>query len=229
MMAGDRPTEVAVHSFRDLAAVTRDTPCPPPPAIGPEERAMLLEVARRALDIATRAYPAAALDRLLAGGSEDAAGNRRAAAFVTLFAAGRLRGCVGTFDASRPLPIAVADAALSAALEDPRFPPLREGELADVEIEISVLGPFADVRDPALLELGVDGVVVERDGRRALLLPEVAAEQGWDRPTLLRALCQKAGLPSGAWQDAATRLIAFRTVRFGGPARPAAATGQDAG
>jgi AMMECR1 domain-containing protein len=63
----------------------------------------------------------------------------------------------------------------------------------------------------------VDGIVVERGGRRGLLLPEVAPMQGMDRTAMLDTACRKAGMPAGAWRDRATTLFAFRTDRFGGP------------
>jgi len=60
--------------------------------------------------------------------------------------------------------------------------------------------------------------IVERDGRRALLLPEVATDHGWDDEQMLKTACEKAGLRSDAWQDPRTTRHVFRTVRFGGPA-----------
>ncbi len=191
---------------------------PSPPSLGPGDRVVLLRVARVAVAVAAHVGQARELGDLLEGVRGQPVGSVRGAAFVTLYSRGELRACMGTRDESRPLPDSVADAALSSALDDPRFPPLAAGELPRLRIEISVLGRLLEVADPESLRPGVDGVVVERDGRRGLLLPEVASEQGWDVQQLLAGVCQKAWLPPDAWQEPGTRLHAFRTLRFGGPA-----------
>jgi len=188
------------------------------PALSEPERAALLRVARAALGFATGLVPAAQLEREIDGVRNTRLGDLRGAAFVTLSAGGQLRACMGTAGA-QPLPDAVADAALSAALHDPRFYPLQAVELPFIGLEISVLGPLAALTDLEDLRPGVDGVVVERDRHRGLLLPEVATRMGWDGPDLLRAVCQKAGLPDDAWRLPGTRVSVFRTVHFGGPGR----------
>ena len=112
----------------------------------------------------------------------------------------------------------VAGAAIGAVLHDWRFRPVTEDELPDIEIEVSVLGPFVVLDDPLAFRVGVDGLLVERGFDRGLLLPQVATEHGFDARAMLRATCGKAGLPADAWQDPRTRVSAFRTKRFGGPA-----------
>jgi len=134
---------------------------------------------------------------------------------------GSLRGCMGSLVAEQPLGDAVASAAVSAAVRDPRFFPLREPELPDVHIDVSVLGPAVPLRDPAAFRAGVDGIIVARDGRRALLLPEVATDQGWGAREMLDAVCEKAGLEGHAWHDPRTRLFVFRTVRVSEGETPA--------
>jgi uncharacterized protein (TIGR00296 family) len=114
------------------------------------------------------------------------------------------------------LPNTVARSALLAALEDPRFWPLQAYELPTLRIEISVLGEMVEVPDPSSVQLGTQGVGVERCGRHGLLLPEVAPEHGLTVPELWAAVCQKAGLAEDAWRDATTRKLVFETVRFGG-------------
>jgi AmmeMemoRadiSam system protein B/AmmeMemoRadiSam system protein A len=116
---------------------------------------------------------------------------------------GRLRACMGVMDAQQPLVDAVVQAALWAA-NDPRFPPLGLDELEGVEIEVSVLSPMRSVRSPRFIRLGEHGVVLAKDGRRAVFLPQVANEQGWNRDTMLDQLSLKAGLPKKAWQHGAT-------------------------
>jgi uncharacterized protein (TIGR00296 family) len=112
----------------------------------------------------------------------------------------------------------VVDTAGWAARRDPRFPPLRPGELARLEVDVSILGPMVPLEDPALFRPGIDGVVINRDGRRGLLLPEVADDVGLGPTDMLVAVSHKAGLPGDAWRDPRSRLWVFRTLRFGGPA-----------
>ena len=137
-------------------------------------------------------------------------------AFVTLKKHGELRGCIGTLECRRPLPDEVARVAASAALEDPRFEPVRPGELSDLDVEVSVLGPLEriDPLDPSAIEIGRHGLVVEQGWRRGLLLPQVATEWGWDRQTFLDQTCVKAGLPRDAWRTAAT-VYRFAAEVFG--------------
>ena len=87
-------------------------------------------------------------------------------------------------------------------------------ELDGITIDISVLGPLAPIGADAV-EVGRHGLVVERDGRRGLLLPQVPLEQGWDRVAFLDQTCAKAGLPAGSWRDRETRLLAFSAEVFG--------------
>ena len=127
-------------------------------------------------------------------------------AFVTLKRDGQLRGCIGTLECTRPLAEEIARVAVSAAREDPRFDPLRQTELDDLDVEVSVLGPLEEIdpRDPDAFEIGVHGLVVEQGRRRGLLLPQVATEWGWDRVAFLSHTCTKAGLPADCWQTGAT-------------------------
>jgi AmmeMemoRadiSam system protein A len=140
------------------------------------------------------------------------------AVFVTLTIDGQLRGCIGGLLPERPLRVAVARAAVSAALDDPRFRPVTAHELPRIHLGVSILGPLTPLDDPDRFRPGVDGIVVDRLGRIGLLLPEVADEFGLDGRGMLDAVCQKAGLPRDAWLDRSTRLLTFRTIRFDGPA-----------
>jgi uncharacterized protein (TIGR00296 family) len=111
-------------------------------------------------------------------------------------------------------------ATVDAALGDPRFRPVTAVELPAIRIDVSLLGTPVPLVDLDRFEPGLDGVVIERDGCRALLLPEVATEFAWGATEMLDAVCEKAGLPARAWRDRRTRLATFRTVRFGGAAIP---------
>ena len=188
---------------------------PAPVEVGVEDRGRLLELARLAVSVAVGARPAGELRAALEAG--DLPGGR-GGAFVTLTEAGELRGCMGTLDPASPAWQSVANAARSAALGDPRFPALRPAELPLVHLEVSVLGPMAPLPHPEAFRPGVDGLVVARDGRRALLLPEVADMLEPGPTAMFDACCHKAGLARDAWRDPRTALWVFRTCRFGGPA-----------
>jgi len=140
----------------------------------------------------------------------------QAAAFVSLHRRGDLRGCIGSLERDEALADVVARCAASAATEDPRFPPVIPAELPAMDLEISVLGPLEriDPVDPAAVEIGRHGLVVEQGGRRGLLLPQVAVEWGWDRETFLAHACRKAGLPADAWRTGAVA-YRFEALVFG--------------
>jgi AmmeMemoRadiSam system protein A len=140
------------------------------------------------------------------------------ACFVTLKTPGRsgsleLRGCIGSTEARLPALEAAIVSALDAAFDDPRFPPVAPSEYANLVVSVSALTPIVPVPDASAIVAGTDGVVLECEGRRALFLPEVAAEQGWTRTELLEQLARKAGLPAGAWRNA--RFSTFQSERFG--------------
>jgi AmmeMemoRadiSam system protein A len=115
--------------------------------------------------------------------------------------------------ADLPLSQVVGYCALQAAFNDRRFEPLAMDELADVDIEISLLTPIERVDTYEDIVLGRDGVVLEKDGRSAVFLPSVAVEQGWGRDEMLAHLCRKAGLPENAWR-AGANFYTFRADVF---------------
>jgi len=146
--------------------------------------------------------------------TDDPALNRRSGAFVTLEQNEELRGCIGHTRADQPLYQSVQQMAVAAATEDPRFPPLTQSELDDVTVEISVLSPFRRLTDVTDIQVGTHGLMIFKDGRQGLLLPQVPVEQGWDREAFLENLCLKAGLPEGCWEEGAS-VYAFTAVVFG--------------
>jgi len=199
-----------------VATPVADQPgLPGPVEITDEARRQLLHVARVAVGVAARALPSRALESAMA---ELPAMALHASAFVTLTEDGELRGCMGIMDPDRPVLDSVAEAAACATRTDPRFRPVDPAELQRLEVDVSVLGPLIPLRDPLAFRLGIDGVVVRQGGRRGLLLPEVATENGLDQRGTLEIASRKAGLAPGAWADPATTVLAFRTDRFGGPA-----------
>ena len=137
-----------------------------------------------------------------------------AAAFVTIRLGDQLRGCIGSVEDDEPLADVVARCAADAATRDPRFSPLPLSDLPAVRLEISVLSPFRRVDDPAETEVGRHGVMVEQGRHRALLLPQVAGEWGWNRDTFLSQTCVKAGLPADAWRSSAA-VHTFEAQIFG--------------
>ena len=136
-------------------------------------------------------------------------------AFVSLHVRGELRGCIGTFRPAGSLAQVVAEMAVAAASEDPRFPPLTPADVPDLDVHVSVLGPLHRLADVHGLEIGRHGVVVRSGWHHGALLPRVAAENGWDVPTFLKHACLKAGLPARAWEDPATKLEVFEADEFG--------------
>jgi AmmeMemoRadiSam system protein B/AmmeMemoRadiSam system protein A len=135
-------------------------------------------------------------------------------AFVTLTRKGELRGCIGRMIPDGPLGRTVGAMALQAAFEDPRFPPLSQGELPQLQIEISALTPMKPVAGAQDIVVGRDGVLLSKGGRSAVFLPQVATEQGWTRDEMLDHLSRKAGLPAGSWREGASFSV-FQAEVFG--------------
>jgi AmmeMemoRadiSam system protein B/AmmeMemoRadiSam system protein A len=133
--------------------------------------------------------------------------------FVTLKRKGELRGCIGRIVGDEPLCKLVGTMAIQAALNDRRFPPLTADELNEIDIEISVLTPLKDVSGATDIVAGRDGIVLNKGGRSAVFLPQVALEQGWTRQELLNNLCLKAGLNAECWLKGA-QLSTFQATVF---------------
>jgi AmmeMemoRadiSam system protein B/AmmeMemoRadiSam system protein A len=133
--------------------------------------------------------------------------------FVTLKKKGGLRGCIGRMIPDRPLAELVAAMALEAAFEDPRFKPVTLKEVPDLEMEISVLTPMKRVSGHTDIIVGRDGVMLQKGGRSAVFLPQVATEQGWQRDEMLSHLSMKAGLSADAWKSD-TIFSTFQAIVF---------------
>lgn len=135
--------------------------------------------------------------------------NDKLGVFVTLYKKKMLRGCIGFLPGIVPLDRGLRDAAFNAARNDPRFPPVSPDELPEIELEISLLSPLRQVSNIDEIMIGRDGLYIEKDHRRGLLLPKVAVEHQWDVETFLKQTCLKAGLPQNAWRDTRTRIHIF--------------------
>lgn len=139
--------------------------------------------------------------------------------FVTLKNGDELRGCIGQFTADRTLIEMVWLMAVSSATHDPRFMADRitPKELPELDIELSVLSPMEETKDPLSLELGKHGIYIT-DGRRSgCFLPQVATETGWDKEEFLEYCCvHKAGMRPGAWKhDPKVTVYLFTADVFG--------------
>ncbi len=147
---------------------------------------------------------------------------KNAGVFVTLetYPEKDLRGCIGYPEPSLPLVEATCKAAVSAATEDPRFPPLLESELERTLVEVTVLTPpklieAASPRDyPKNIEIGRDGLIVEKGFNRGLLLPQVPVDQGWSSEDFLSYACMKAGLMADCYLERDTKVYKFSGIVF---------------
>jgi AmmeMemoRadiSam system protein A len=179
-----------------------------------KEKEKLLDIAESAIATALAGHEPAPprLDKLPARLGEDGA------SFVTLTRNGRLRGCIGTVQAHRPLAEDVHHNALAAAFRDPRFPPLAPAEWPLAEVEVSVLSPpellpYEDLND-LLGKIGPGmGLVLEHPLGRATYLPQVW-EQLPEPELFLTSLAQKAGLAPTVYADPATRLLYYTVDKF---------------
>jgi AmmeMemoRadiSam system protein B/AmmeMemoRadiSam system protein A len=135
-------------------------------------------------------------------------------AFVTIHKRGQLRGCIGYIEGQGPLHKTIERMAEAAAFKDPRFTPVKENELPELELEISVLTPLKRITDVNEIQVGKHGIYIVKGMWAGLLLPQVATEYGWDRQTFLEHTCQKAGLPSNAWKEKDTEIYIFSADIF---------------
>lgn len=129
---------------------------------------------------------------------------QKTATFVTLKIKGRLRGCIGSLEPVAPLYQSVHDNTVSAAMKDPRFPPVTQNELEDVDIHVSILSPIRDIESLDEFRIGEHGIIMRKGWNRAVYLPEVAVEQKWSKEETLSSLSMKAGLDPSAWREGAS-------------------------
>jgi len=180
-------------------------------AISPEDRRKLSDLVTSAVAAAVKGLPPPQV--------EDSSGllAERRGCFVTLKNAGRLRGCIGTFQPDRPLGEMVVQMAVAAATQDPRFvfDRITPRELPGLAIEVSVLSPLTETKEPEKLQIGTHGIYVVRGMQAGCFLPEVATDMGWGVEAFLDHCCEgKAGLPAGAWRQPGTKVYLFTSEKF---------------
>ena len=177
-----------------------------------EEGAAALALARQALEAAVR-------EERFSPPSFPPVFSEKRGVFVTLTEHGELRGCIGLPYPVMPLAGAIQEAAASAALQDPRFPPVEPDELPGIHVEVTVLSVPAPLKGPpeereSCIRVGVHGLIVQGLGRSGLLLPQVATEYSWTACDFLDHTCLKAGLPPGSWRSPGTEVLTFEGQIF---------------
>ena len=185
-----------------------------PATLGLEARRHLLGIAARSIchGVAHGKACEVDLDRL------PPALRERRAAFVTLEAERRLRGCIGSLRATRPLAADVAHNAHAAAFADPRLPPVKEDEIEGLRIKISVLSSPAPMHVESEADLvarlrpGTDGLIIEDGDKRATFLPSVWKGMP-ESERFVRKLAEKAGWPEGHWSES-VRIWRYTTEEF---------------
>lgn len=171
------------------------------------QKQLLLEIARRSMIEAVYKRPSADIFSL--GGD----GLACSGAFVSLHRKRRLRGCIGQIGVPQLTAPLVAYCARAAALHDPRFRPVGSRELAEIEVELSILSALEAIA-PEDIEIGKHGLMITSEAGRGVLLPQVAVQCGWSTARFLEETCIKAGLDRAAWRDHAVRIDGFTAEVF---------------
>jgi AmmeMemoRadiSam system protein A len=184
------------------------------PSLSEAERRSVLHLARQALVEAVLRQQL--FDQIPASGIF----LQRCGLFVTIQVCGRLRGCIGVIEGDESLGATIVRCAVSAALQDSRFSPLRAEELEDLEIEISLLSQISPI-SPEHIEIGRHGLLISQGAQRGLLLPQVATGHLLSREEFLEETCRKAGLHRNAWREPETQIFGFTCEVFSDRGLPA--------
>jgi len=179
--------------------------------LSPELQQKLLHIARETIEAYVRTRQKPDIE------AQEPEFQQKAGAFVTIKTHGRLRGCIGHIEGIHPLYRTIMEMAVAASTQDPRFPPMREDELADMHLEISVMTPLQRIENSDDIQVGTHGILLRRGFRSGLLLPQVATEHHWDRETFLEHTCLKAGLSPNDWKDPNTEIYIFSAQVFHEP------------
>lgn len=185
-----------------------------------EEQQTLLEIASQAVKATSGGHAPDRLDLSTLSPQLVEEG----ASFVTLTNQGVLRGCIGSIEARMPLAEDVQLHAVDAASKDYRFSPVSQDEIAQIEVEISVLSPpiALEYQEPShlpkKLRPGIDGVLLQSELHRSTFLPQVW-EKLPDPAQFLTALCLKARLPGDYWQQNILTIHTYQVNSFHSPIR----------
>lgn len=124
-------------------------------------------------------------------------------AFVSVYVQGELRGCIGRISSEDALFRTVKNMAIASSSSDSRFSPIREDELDNMQIEISVLTPLKRITSPEEIIPGKHGILIKKDFLSGTFLPQVATKTGWSAEEMLCECSErKAGLGKYGWKDA---------------------------
>jgi AmmeMemoRadiSam system protein B/AmmeMemoRadiSam system protein A len=197
-----------VVGYLAAAVTVNSSPAPNPEfSLSSEEKKELIQLARQAIGKFIEE------NKIIDYQTQDPNFLAEKGAFVTLKKTGQLRGCIGFIEPMFPLYEAIIRAAIYAAVQDPRFPPVSREEFKDLDLEISVLTPPQKIDDPTLVRVGKHGLVISQGDKKGLLLPQVPVENRWSRETFLDQACVKAGLPPDAWKKGA-EIFVFEAIVF---------------
>ena len=140
--------------------------------------------------------------------------------FVTLNENNDLRGCIGYAEPIEPAIVATIEVAIAAAFNDPRFPKVTEDEFEKLDFEVTVLTKpeiiYVAHPDQYMdeIEIGRDGLIVQKGYSRGLLLPQVAVENALDEENFLEHTCMKAGISADSWMDESCDVYKFQGQIF---------------
>lgn len=202
---GDKDRVVGYHAFSIVKKEEADAF-----SLTGEERAQLLQIARTSIENTL----ARKTDLPYDSTKMSPALQEHCGAFVTIHKGDKLRGCIGNLMGYKPLYQTVASMACAAAFEDPRFYPVKESEMKDIDIEISVLSPLRKIQSIDEFQLGRYGIYMIKGEHRGTFLPQVAEETGWTKEEFLGHCARdKAGLAWNGWKDA--ELYVYEAIVFG--------------
>ena len=202
---GDKDRVVGYHAFSIVKKEEADAF-----SLTGEERAQLLQIARTSIENTLARKTDLPYDSM----KMSPALQEHCGAFVTLHKGDKLRGCIGNLMGYKPLYQTVASMACAAAFEDPRFYPVKESEMKDIDIEISVLSPLRKIQSIDEFQLGRHGIYIIKGEHRGTFLPQVAEETGWTKEEFLGHCARdKAGLAWNGWKDA--ELYVYEAIVFG--------------
>jgi len=139
--------------------------------------------------------------------------------FVTIKKDGVLRGERGFLETTDNLYMAVVKAARDAAFRDKRFPQLKEEELNEIEIQVTMTSKPVLIRasnpDSYIkqIDFGYDGLMIKAGVFSSIMLPHSAGRE-WDTERMLRQLCISAGLTMDSWRDLSHQIFKFQVQVF---------------